>query len=194
MDRQGELIVNASYRDLLAHAGSLPRETFVMPEVREFEHLENGPLTRALALHLQDVDLTPGVLYGIEIKSNGGERSGRIPLVRVNGRSPSVWKITRGIKSLQKSVVVLNELVEFLRQHGTREYSDPKKVLVLSEDERLYTGQTSKYHRFVSDLTDENGIYLFSLGFLQQFIDGSLAADLDTLLSGGDRVFGTQKS
>lgn len=192
MDSQGGLVVNASYKDLPL-GPNLPRETFILPGLEEIEVLENSSLTRALALHLQSKDQTPNVLYGIEIKSNGSERSSRIPLVRVSEATASIWKIGTGIKSLQKAAVALNDLVSFLNSHANEGQLSPKKVLVLKEDEALYIKENSEYHRFVSDIVRENNLHLFSLKFIKELISDPFN-NMDSLLAGEERIFGLENN
>jgi acyl-CoA thioesterase len=81
------------------------RDSFISPELNTIQKLENSHLTRSLALFLQNIDKKEGVIYGVEIKSNGSERSSRIPLVRFSDESVSIWKIASNIESVEKKVV-----------------------------------------------------------------------------------------
>src|SRR3989344_2579242 len=98
MPEQGELIVNASYADLFGDTTHLRRDSFVIPKLVEFSELNNALQTKALALWLAVKDITAGVIYGIEITSNGGERQSRIPLVRIDTGAASIWKLVSSIK------------------------------------------------------------------------------------------------
>lgn len=116
MINENELIVNSSYKDFFLNPDAMRKDAFILPEVEKLNTLESTRLTSALGLLLKNIDEKKDALYGIEIKSNGSERSSRIPLVRFTKESVSIWKIASGVNSLEKSATVLNDLLYFLKE------------------------------------------------------------------------------
>jgi hypothetical protein len=194
MNSQGELVVNASYKDFFINPQLMPRSSFIFPMVEELQEMENTSLTRSLALFLKQIDSNSSAQYGIEIKTNGSERSSRIPLVRTSDTTSSIWKVTSNVNSLEKAVVVLNELLYFLEEHKNDQYRLPKKVLILKEGEELFSSIDSKYYSFVKDLVVTNDLFLFSFDYLDKKIKNHEFVDFDSIISNNVRRIYTSKS
>jgi hypothetical protein len=194
MSSQGELIINSSYRDFFLSPQTMRRDVFIFPNIEELEDMENSVLTRSMALFLKQIDLNKSAQYGIEIKTNGSERSSRIPLVRTSSTTSSIWKITSKINSLEKAVVILNELLYFLEEHVDGQYNLPNKILILKGDEDLFIDKDSKYYEFVNDLVTSNDLFLFSFDYLNKKIKSNDPIDFDSIISNNNiRIF-TSKS
>lgn len=192
MLNKNELVVNSSYKDFFIDPARMRRDIFIDPTVDELDTLENNHLTRSLALLLNGVDQNESTVYGIEIKSNGSERSSRIPLVRYSKESVSIWKITNSIDSLEKSVIVLNDLFNFLKEHSEDSYPLPKKVIVLKDDKLLFLSKDSEYSSFVENIVFKNDIKLISLDFIKSFIKQNKSINLDEILEKSEkRIFTT---
>jgi hypothetical protein len=194
MNGQGELIVNASYKDFFLSPQLMRSDSFIFPNIEELAAMENRVLTRSIALFLKHIDSNISARYGIEIKTNGSERSSRIPLVRISGVTSSIWKITSKINSLEKAVVVLNELLYFLEEYNNGRYGLPKKVLILKEDETLFAKKESKYYQFVNDLIVSNDLFLFSFDYLNKKIKDGESVNFDSLVSQDNLRIFTLKS
>ncbi len=177
-----ELVVNSSFKDFFLNPAIMRRDIFIEPTMDDLDNLENTHLTRSLALLLKDIDTGESVVYGVEIKSNGSERSSRIPLVRRSKESVSIWKITNSIDSLEKSVIVINDLFNFLKEHSEGSYPLPQKVIVLKEKETLFSSKDSEYSNFVENIVSKNDIKLISFDFLKSYIKQSKPVDLDEIL------------
>lgn len=182
MSENNDLIVNVSYKEFYTNPDSMRRDAFIQPDISELDFLENTHLTRSLALFLKYIDTNKSTMYGVEIKSNGSERSSRIPLVRCSKESVSIWKVTNNIDSLEKSVIVLNDLFNFLKEHSENLYPLPKKVIVLKEKETLFSTKDSEYSSFVENIVLKNDIKLISLDFLKSYIKQNKPIDLDDIL------------
>ena len=178
---KNELIVNSSYKDFFLTPDNMRRDVFIDPQIDDLENLENAHLTRSLALFLKNIDKNQSVLYGIEIKSNGSDRSSRIPLVRYSKDSVSIWKIASGIESVEKATTVLNDLFYFLKEHSNNLYILPKKVLVLKDNESLFCDDNSKYKYFIEKIITKNDIILFSFDFLKNFIEKNNQIDFEQI-------------
>ncbi len=190
MTSQGDLIINASYKDFFISPQSMRVDSFIFPNIEALVDMENSVLTRSMALFLKLIDSNKSVKYGIEIKTNGSERSSRIPLVRISNTSSSIWKITSKIISLEKTIVVLNELLYFLEEHANKQYVLPKKILILKEDESLFSDKNSKYHNFVNNLVESNDLFLFSFDYLNKKIKNNEVIDFDSIISNNStRIF-----
>jgi hypothetical protein len=159
------------------------RDSFISPELNTIQKLENSHLTRSLALFLQNIDKKEGVIYGVEIKSNGSERSSRIPLVRFSDESVSIWKIASNIESVEKTVTVLNDLFYFLKDHSDESYKLPMKVLVLMGEESLFNNNDSKYKSYLEKIIAKNNILIISFDFLQSYLQSNQAIDMEKILS-----------
>lgn len=183
MVKENELVINSSYKDFFLNPDTMRKDSFIIPEINELYDLENSHLTRSLALFLKNIDEDPSVIYGIEIKSNGSERSSRIPLVRFSKDITSICKIASGIKSLEKSVTVLNDLFYFLKEHSNGYYELPQKILILKEDESLYSKENSPYKSFVENIIVKNDIKLISFDFLIFYIKNNKKINFKMLLS-----------
>lgn len=177
-----ELVINSSFKDFFLNPAAMRRDVFIEPAIDDLDNLENTHLTRSLALSLKDIDTNKSTIYGVEIKSNGSERSSRIPLVRCSEESISIWKITNNIDSLEKSVIVLNDLFNFLKEHSENSYPLPKKVIVLKGKEVLFSNKDSEYSNFVENIVLKNDIKLISLDFLKSYIKQNKSIDLDEIL------------
>lgn len=182
MLNKNELVVNSSYKDFFLKPDTMRKDLFVSPNIDNLENLENTHLTRSLALLLKKIDKEPSVIYGIEIKSNGSERSSRIPLVRFSKNSISIWKVALGIESVEKAVAVLNDLFYFLEENSDGSYLLPKKILVLKEDESTFAQNGSKYMDFIQKNIIKNEIKIVSLDLLKRFIKAGETIDLEKLL------------
>ncbi len=192
MLKDNELIVNVSYKEFYTHPDLMRRDIFIKPNLSELDNFENTHLTRSLALFLKEVDTNKSAVYGIEIKSNGSERSSRIPLVRCSKESVSIWKITNSIDSLEKSAIVLNDLFNFLKEHSENLYPLPKKVLVLKDDESLFSNKDSEYLNFVENIASKNDIKLLSFDFIKSHIKQNRPIDLGEILEKSEKsVFTT---
>lgn len=182
MLKDNELIVNASYKDFFTHPDLMRRDAFIKPNLSELDTLENAHLTRSLALLLRDIDTNKSSVYGIEIKSNGSERSSRIPLVRCSKKSISIWKITNSIDSLEKSVIALSDLINFLKEQSETLYPLPKKILVLKDNELLFSKKDSEYSNFVDNIASKHDIKLFSFEFIKSYIMENKPINLDEII------------
>lgn len=183
MLNKNDLVVNSSYRDFFINPAVMRRDSFIPPELNTIQKLENSHLTRSLALFLQNIDKKEGVIYGVEIKSNGSERSSRIPLVRFSDESVSIWKIASNIESVEKAVTVLNDLFYFLKDHSDESYKLPMKVLVLMEEESLFNNNDSKYKSYLEKIIAKNNILIISFDFLQSYLQSNQAIDMEKILS-----------
>lgn len=180
--KSNELIVNASYRDFFAHAADIPRVQYPTSTLEELDVLKSVSFSAALALFLQNCDADNRSIYGIEIKANGGSRSGRIPLVRVSGKNASIWKISSAIEDLEKTATILDGLVYFLDEHNDVGYSIPSKVVVLRGGEDRFAISGSVHYQFVRDMAQRYDLTIFSLEFIKRILSGVEAIDLDYFL------------
>lgn len=183
MLNKNDLVVNSSYKDFFINPTLMRRDSFISPELNTIQKLENSHLTRSLALFLQNIDKKEGVIYGVEIKSNGSERSSRIPLVRFSDESVSIWKIASNIESVEKTVTVLNDLFYFLKDHSDESYKLPMKVLVLMGEESLFNNNDSKYKSYLEKIIAKNNILIISFDFLQSYLQSNQAIDMEKILS-----------
>jgi len=191
MKKFGEVIVNTSYKDFFSDSQKFRSAQYPTSSLTELEALDNNALTKALALLLQDCDSDRNALYGVEIKSNGSSRSGRIPLVRVAKNNPSIWKISSRVEDLQKTVTALDKLTYFLKKHNNQGYPMPLKVVVLRDDESYYATQNSPHYKFLRDLVEKSEAILFSLQFIKNLLANSNPADLNSYLQKTGVVFTT---
>jgi hypothetical protein len=164
---------------------NMRRDAFVEPTIDELDSLENTHLIRSLGLLLKGIDENKSAIYGIEIKSNGSERSSRIPLVRSSDRSISIWKITNNVDSLEKSVVVLNDLFNFLKEHSENLYTLPKKVIVLKN--ALSNKNNFDCSNFIENVVSKNDIKLISFDFLKSYIQKKKSINLDSILERSEK-------
>jgi hypothetical protein len=187
MFTKNELIVNSSYKDFFVTPETMRRDSFILPKIADLSSLENSQLTRSLALYLQNIDIGNGLIYGIEIKSNGSERSSRIPLVRFSDKSVSIWKVASGIESIEKAVITLNDLYYFLKEHSNNSYKLPKKIIVLKCDESLFINNNSEYKNYIDKTILKNDLTIISFAFLKAFIEEYKSIDLDTIISNEEK-------
>ncbi len=180
-----EIITNESYKDLFGPGQSFRKDQYPTPKPEEYDSLDNNGLTKALALLFQKRDFDRQAFYGIEIKSNGSSRSGRIPLVRIAGKKSSIWKVSSKVEDLEKTVTALDELVYFLENHNDRSYPIPLKVVVLRDNENYYATSDSPNYRFVKDLIKKSGVILFSFQFIKNLLENKNLIDLDSHLRVG---------
>lgn len=185
MNSQGKLVVNASYKDLFSEIVSNREDFFIFPEIEDLDAMENAVLTRSTALLLAEIDSAKGAKYGVEIKSNGSERSSRIPLVRISEKSASIWKIASDISSLEKTVVVLNDLFYFLKDHSDSKYPLPEKVIILKDSK--FVLPDSDYMDFAEDLARLNNIFIFSFDFLKNKIRSGDKINFDLFFTNTDK-------
>lgn len=188
-----EIITNESYKNLFEQNRGFHKDQYPTSQSEEYDALDNNGLTKALAVLFQKRDFDRQALYGIEIKSNGSSRSGRIPLVRVSGRESSIWKVSSKVEDLQKTVTALNELVYFLEKHNDQGYLIPLKVIILRGNENYYATQNSPHYKFVNDLIGKSGAILFSLQFIKNLLAGSNHVNLNSYLQTG-KIFTTTPS
>jgi len=79
-----KLIINESYWQLF-ESEKFKTQSYMIPDpdVLKNTEISIAEYTKNLCLLLQNRDKNKFSLYGIEIKTNGSSRSGRIPLVRL---------------------------------------------------------------------------------------------------------------
>lgn len=192
MLNKNNLVVNSSYRDFFINPAVMRRDDFIIPDLNSLEKLENSHLTRAIALFLQNIDTNKSSIYGVEIKSNGSERSSRIPLVRFSEESVSIWKIASDIESVDKTVTVLNDLFYFLKDHSNNSYKLPTKVLVIMGKESLFNSDDSKYKNYIEKVILKNDITIISFDFLLAYIKLNKSIDIEKiLLNESKKIFTT---
>jgi len=187
MDKFDKIITNASYKDFFENNQKFNNIQYPIPSFKEYETLDNNNLIRALGLSFQKKDSNHQALYGLEIKIDGGSRSGRIPLVRVikENLKPSIWKVSSKIEDLQKTVVALGKLVYFIEKYNDQKYPIPLKVIILRDREDYYATQDSPYYKFVHNLIEESGCVLFSLQFIKNLLTNNEPIDLNQYLQTG---------
>jgi len=180
MNSQGTLVVNASYKDLFSNQSNIREDSFIFPKLNDLDGMENSVLTRSVALLMKNIDDKDDVKYGVEIKSNGSERSSRIPLVRITTKTASIWKIVSNLSSLEKSAVILNDLYYFLKDHSDGKYVLPKKVILL-KDSTFVSGNLD-YTDFVKSIADTNNIIIISFDFLKDKIKSNDKINFEYIL------------
>lgn len=192
MKKLEDIIINASYKDFFGKiTENLRKDQFITPQLEEYASLDNISLTKAIALALKEKDLSSEVFYGVEIKSNGSSRSGRIPLVRATQKNASIWKVSSRVEDLEKTTTALNDLFYFLKNHNDYSYPLPVKVIVLREDENLYAIQEAPHYRFVKDLIKKSDVILFSLQLIKKMIRDNKLINLNSYLKKSGRIFTT---
>ena len=185
MNESSRIVTNESYKDLFKQDKGFNQDQYPIPQPEEYDILDNNNLTKALALFFQKQDSNRQAFYGIEIKSNGGSRSNRIPLVRVAGKKSSIWKISSKIEDLEKTILALDKLVYFLKNNNDQDYPIPLKIVVLRDNENCYATPSSPHYRFVKDITKKSGVILFSFQFIKNLIENKSLVDLDSHLRVG---------
>ena len=180
MNSQGTLIVNASYKDLFSNQLNIREDSFIFPKIDDMDKMENSLFTRSIALLMKNIDDNELVKYGVEIKSNGSERSSRIPLVRISAETSSIWKVVGDLSSLEKAVVILNDLYSFLNDHSNGIYKLPKKVIILKDS--TFVSKNSDYTNFVKSIADTNNITIISFDFLKGIIKSNDKINFDKFL------------
>lgn len=182
MSSQGTLIVNTSYKDLFSDQFNIREDSFIFPKLDDLDKMENSLFTRSIALLMKSVDDKKLVKYGVEIKSNGSERSSRIPLVRISADTTSIWKVVGNMSSLEKGVAILNDLYSFLNVHSNGLYKLPKKVLILKDSASV--SKNTEYTDFLQNITDTNDVTIMTFDFLRDIIKSNNKINFDNFLSG----------
>jgi len=189
MPEQGELIVNVPFVKLFGNTTNLRRDSFIVPKVAEFAEMDNASQTKALALWLAAKDVTPGVVYGIEITSQGSERPSRIPLVRVDSTGASIWKLVQSVEAVERGVAALDQLLYFLNQQS--DIPMPIGVLVLCGSEEAFATSSSPNFAFVQSIVAEHKLMVISFEYLKRLITQGKVANLQGLLKQGPRLYTT---
>lgn len=177
-----ELVVNESYWKLL-NGKTLRKQSFLVPNTDELSSSEASisEFTRNLCLLLQNKDEVKSTIYGIEIKTNGSSRSGRIPLVRINDKNQSIWKVVNKLTDVDKSIKSLDKLIYYLKEsRPTRSKNLPKKVLLANFDESEYL-EDEKMSKYVKNQVVKNDIVWISSAFIVDFLKQSGLVDLNSI-------------
>lgn len=185
-----KIIVNESYWHLLENR-ELRTSSFIVPELNALDSISTSvnESTKNLCLLMQKHDINTNSLYGIEIKTNGSSRSGRIPLIRVAVETQSIWKISQNLKSVEKTILDLDKLIYYLNKSRTDENSPlPYKVIFCQFDEKEYTNNGS-YSNYVKDLVEKTGVIWISAKFLQEYFVLEKRVDIDSLIQKEKAIF-----
>jgi len=182
--KKGNLIINESFWNLSKNK-NLRSQTYLIPElsVLDKDTSSIAEYTRNLGLLLQTNDSNASSLYGIEIKTNGSSRSGRIPLVRHTKTSQSIWKVVFKLRDVDKAITDLDTLVYYLKNSRPDEKLElPKKILVTSFDESEYLEETH-LSEYVKKHVSENNIIWISSEFITDLLKKSGKIDVDSITS-----------
>ena len=162
-----ELIVNESYWDLFTD-NNFNVSSFLVPEVQSIidKKLSSKEYIRNLFLLMQEKDLNIGTKYAVETLPDGRSRPGRIPAVRVNDATQTIWKVARNLKAVEKSISDLEENIYFLTESRTdKNKALPHKVLICNFEETKDSGY-GVYNNFVRRIVNESGIIWISSEYL----------------------------
>jgi len=171
------LVVNESYWDLKTKQ-NLRKQVFLAQESLNL-NVSILNMHSNLAVLMKEKDTNKEVAYGLEIKTNGGSRSARIPIVRISDKFNSIWKIVKTIKDIDKGIIVLNDLVYHLKNTDPKEQL-PKKILLVLEEEKNYITK-KELCSFIEDRVDKNRIIFISQDFIQKIIKNE-NVDFDKLI------------
>ncbi len=189
MPEQGELIVNVPFVKLFGDTINLRRDSFIVPKMAGFAELDNASQTKALALWLAAKDTTPGVVYGIEITSQGSDRPSRIPLVRVDSAGASIWKLAPSVEAVERGVAALDQLLYFINQQS--DIPTPVGVLVLCGPEEAFATSSSPHLAFVQSMVTEHKLVVISYWYIEHLITQGKVANLQGLLKQGPHLYTT---
>jgi len=188
--KTAKLIINESYWHLFENK-QFRTQSFIVPKIKivNINNLSVAEYTRNLCLLLQDKDSGKSAKYGIEIKTNGSSRSARIPLVRHNKSTQSIWKISYKLRGVEKTIIELNELIYFLKKSRlNQELPLPYTVLFANFDEVEYT-KNEKFSDYVKKQVQDNNIIWISSDFIRSLFENNKLVDLDSILSKNKSIY-----
>jgi hypothetical protein len=139
-------------------------------------------IRKILCALLKEKDIHNSTVYGIEIRTNGSSRSGRIPLVRINDSNQSVWKVVNKLKDVDKGIRSLDKLLYYLKQSRPKGNEDlPQKVLLAHIDEAEYL-ENDSMTKYVKNQVEKNRIIWFSSTFIVNLLRQTEKIDLNSFL------------
>lgn len=187
------LIINASYWDFFTNA-KLSEQTFLVNTDDAFSSgFGTSEITRDIAGLFKSKDLNKNAMYGIEIKTNGGSRSSRIPLVRYTKKSQVIFKVVKDLGDVDNAIIYLEKLVYHLSESiKDKSLSLPLKALIILSDEKEYLEYTNM-KKYVVEKVNNNRIIWFSINFLQAVFSFGSKVDVDNLLREEAKIY-TSKS
>lgn len=179
-----KLIINESYWHLF-EGEQLKTQSFIVPKVETLSssNLSVAEYTRNLCLILQDKDEDKLTKYGIEIKTNGSSRPSRIPLVRLNKSSQSIWKVSSSLKDVEKTVTALNEHIYYLKKSMLDQTLPlPNKVFFANFSESEYT-DNGEFSDFVKKQVQDYDLIWITADFIASLFETDKIFDLDSIFS-----------
>ncbi len=180
-----QLIVNESYWSFFKDQNFRSQE-FLVEELNEKESIVN--LTKNIAIFMKLHDNDSNVIYGIEIKTNGSERSSRIPLVRFTTNNQSIFKVVKTLQDVDKALIDLQDLIYYLQNTKSGQYSLPKKVLITTFDEENYIDDPAM-KEYIKRKIEESGVIWLSLFFLRSIFSVVDKSDLNKLFLKEGAIF-----
>lgn len=188
--KTAKLIINESYWYLFEES-QYKTQSFIVPEIESLntKDLSNAEYTRNLCLILQDRDKDKLTKYGIEIKTNGSSRPSRIPLVRLNKHSQSIWKVSSSLKDVEKTVTGLNDHVYYLNKSRIdKNLQLPSKVLFANFSESEYANN-SEFNDFVKKQVQDNDLVWITADFITSLFETDKIFDLDSIVSKNKSIY-----
>lgn len=160
-----QLIINESYWSLF-EPGNFKIQEFLVEDLNDSD--TTAQITRNLALFLKNHDTDNNSVYGLEIKTNGSDRSSRIPLVRITPENQTIWKVVKTVQDVDKALLDLQDLIYYLQNTRKNESPLPQKVLIVASDESRYLDD-EVMSNYVKRKVEESGVIWISLPFIKNF-------------------------
>jgi hypothetical protein len=188
--KTAKLIINESYWYLFEDK-QFKTQSFIVPEIEALRtrDISTAEYTRNLCLLLQDKDEDKLTKYGIEIKTNGSSRPSRIPLVRLNKHSQSIWKVCPSLKDVEKTATGLKDHVYYLNKSRIdKNLQLPSKVLFANFSESEYANN-SEFSDFVKKQVQENDLVWITSDFVTSLFGTDKIFDLDSIVSKNKSIY-----
>jgi hypothetical protein len=172
-----DIIKGSTISDFIkSNSKSLRLEQYPFDTSTGINKISKQQLTTWIACFISEHLSTQLTRIGVEIKIPAKSRDVRAPLITFTEKSAvHVWKICNDIRDLDKDVLVVNDLQQYIIEQKTTDLPVVKIIL-------LYATVDPSHYEYMMQKAKDHSVHIFSFEtFIQDVLSGKF--NLDNLIS-----------